>query len=174
MLCAGNRINLFCFVFVPSHVKVSMSKKCWNCPVVGTFHAKLMASQLVKKFLAFMEPKIKEKVHCHTLFGDCWIQFTPCFPEIHFNNIFLHMALFCQILFHCAFLNTFVCIYRFPHVSCPSYPPWFQYCINISWRDKLWSSSLCNFLHPLVTPFLAVNVTMSSSFQATSCVSHPF
>jgi hypothetical protein len=50
----------------------------------------------------------------------------------------------------------FVCISHLPHVSYMSHPhhsPWFDCPNNIWWRVKLWSSSLCNFLHcPFTSP----------------------
>jgi Ca2+/Na+ antiporter len=53
-------------------------------------------------------------------------------------------------------------------MPCPSHPPWLYHLIMLGEGYKLWSSSLCSFLHPHVTSSLfGPNILLNTLFSNT-------
>jgi hypothetical protein len=52
------------------------------------------------------------------------------------------------------------------HMSCSPHPPWFNHPNNICEEYRLWSSSLCNFLHnpssSLLRPNIFLNIVLKN------------
>jgi hypothetical protein len=69
------------------------------------------------------------------------------------------------------------------HISRPLQPPWFNYPKNLGEEYRLWSSSLCNFLHDPSSSLLGPNILLNTLFPKTLSlcslkvrdqVSHPY
>lgn len=144
---------------------------CGNCLTPQSFLllGKSILSELVNKFPTFYEQKCSRVYH----WALSWLSESNPHPfSIHLcPSCYMQVSQLVSLLW--IFQLTLCMHSSFPHTCSMSDPsnPWFDHPVN----NKLWCSSLCNFLHSFC--FLGPNIILSillnlSPFRMTDQVSH--